>query len=174
MNPGVSARTLLCAAAFLWAAPALGQDTEWNRYTLDGLDGVYVSARANEACEGAGVSAESVRAEAEALLEATEVPLLSRDEMLAAPGLPELEVAYECGGGVAGMVGYSVSVRMLQAVQMIRNTQITLSTSVTWHASSVGVSQAGSASRAFSTALEDTLAQFSEAFHAANAEETEG
>ena len=93
---------LWVAAAALWVpGAAAAQDTPWNRYTLDGLRGVYVRAETNLGCEGPGVSAEAIRAEAVAVLEAAEVPLLTEQEMHANPGLPELRVAFECGGGVA-------------------------------------------------------------------------
>ena len=158
----------------LASAGAAAQDTEWNRYTLEGLDGVYVRAETNEACEGAGVSAESIRMAAEATLAEAEVPLLTEREMLASPGLPELRVAYECGGGVAGVVGYSVSVRLMQATQMIRDTQITLSEAVTWYATTVGVADAGTTAGALDGALRAKLAEFAEAFQAANADEGGG
>ena len=165
------ATAVALAAALVVPVTASAQDTEWNRYTLEGLDGVFVRAETNEGCEGAGVSAEAIRADAQAALEAAEVPLLTEREMLASPGLPELRVTLECGGGVAGVVGYSVSVRVQQATQMIRDTQITLSEAVTWWATEVGVADAGTTAEALSTALEARLRAFAEAFAAANAEE---
>ena len=63
---------------------------------------MHVRAETNLGCDGAGVSAESMRAHAVAVLEAAEVPLLTEQEMLASPGIPELMVTFECGGGVAG------------------------------------------------------------------------
>ena len=161
----------VASTVLLVAAPAAGQDTEWNRYTLEGLAGVYVRAEANLGCEGAGVSADAVRADAVAALEAAEVPMLTEREMLASPGLPELRVTLECGGGVAGVVGYAVSVRIQQATQMIRDTQITLSEAVTWWTSVAGVSEAASTAEALGAALDARLAAFAEAFAAANAEE---
>ena len=166
-------RLVVCAAAVALLVPvaAAAQDTTWNRYTLEGLPGVFVRAETNLGCEGAGVSAESIRADATAVLEAAEVPLLTEQEMLASPGLPELRVTFECGGGVAGAVGYSVSVRVQQATQMIRDTQITLSEAVTWWASGVGVAEAGVAADALKSAMEAKLGEFVEAFQEANADE---
>ena len=166
-RPGVCA----ALAALLVPVAAAAQDTTWNRYTLEGLPGVFVRAETNLGCEGAGVSAESIRADATAVLEAAEVPLLTEREMLASPGLPELRVTFECGGGVAGAVGYSVSVRVQQATQMIRDTQITLSEAVTWWASGVGVAEAGVAAEALKSLMEGKLAEFVEAFRDANADE---
>ena len=166
-------RGLLAALllAPLTSAGAAAQDTVWNRYTLEGLDGLYIRAETNQGCEGAGVSAESIRADAEAALTAAEVPLLTEREMLESPGLPELRVTFECGGGVAGVVAYSVSVRVQQATQMIRDTQITLSEAITWYATTVGVADAGSTADALGEALQEKLAAFAEAFMAANADD---
>ncbi len=161
-----AAAALVCAAV-----PATAQDTEWNRYTLEDLVGVYVRAETNEGCEGAGLSTESIRTDAVAALEAAEVPLLTERQMLESPGLPELRVTLECGGGVAGVVGYSVSVRMQQATQMIRDTQITLSEAVTWWTTAVGVSEASATAQALGEELQARLNAFAEAFAAANAEE---
>lgn len=162
----------VAAAAILTApTPAAAQDTEWNRYTLEDLVGVYVRAETNQGCEGAGLSAESVRTDAQEALEAAEVPLLTQREMLESPGLPELRVTLECGGGVAGVVGYSVSVRMQQATQMIRDNQITLSEAVTWWTTGVGVAEAGMVPEALGAELQARLTVFADAFAAANAEE---
>ncbi len=169
-------RGLGCLVAGALLAPlavtgAAAQDTVWNRYTLEGLDGVYIRAETNQGCEGAGVTAESIRTDAEAVLTEAEVPLLTEREMLESSGLPELRVTFECGGGVAGVVGYSVSVRVQQATQMIRDTQITLAEAVTWYATTVGVAEAGTAAAVLGDALQTKLAEFAEAFKAANAED---
>ena len=169
LTAGVLGTAVLVLSAF--PAPSAAQDTEWNRYTLEGLDGVYVRAETNDACQGAGVSADAVRADSEAALGDAGVPLLTREEMLAAPGLPELRVTFECGGGVVGVVGYSVSVRVQQATQMIRDTQITHSEAVTWYATDVGVSEAANTATAMSAALAAKLVEFADAFKAANAED---
>ena len=160
--------------ASLASSGIAAQDTEWNRYTLEGLDGVYIRAETNLGCEGAGVSEELIRAEAEAALTEAEIPLLTEREMLASPGLPELRVTFECGGGVAGVVGYSVSVRVQQATQMIRDSQVTLSEAVTWYATTVGVAEASATATALGEALQTKLAEFAEAFKAANAADEGG
>ena len=170
------ARGLLAALllAPLTSTGASAQDTVWNRYTLEGLDGVYIRAETNQGCEGAGVTAESIRTDAEAALTEAEVPLLTEREMLESPGLPELRVTFECGGGVAGVVGYSVSIRVQQATQMIRDTQITLSEAITWYATTVGVAEAGTTSGTLGEALQAKLTEFAEAFKAANADDEGG
>ena len=178
MGAGLGTRRGLLAGALLapllLGTSAAAQDTVWNRYTLEGLSGVFIRAETNQGCEGAGVSTESIRADAEAALQEAEVPLLSEREMLESPGLPELRVTFECGGGVAGVVGYSVSVRVQQATQMIRDTQITLSEAVTWYTTAVGVAEAGTTADALGEALQAKLAEFAEAFREVNAEDEGG
>lgn len=170
---GVLAAATAVSLAAAGGLPVAGfaQDTEWNRYTLDGLDGVFVRAETNEGCQGAGVSADAIRESSEAELQEAGVPLLTREEMLASPGLPELRITLECGGGVDGVVGYAVSVRVQQATQMIRDTQITLSEAVTWYTSAVGAAQAPTTAEAMRAALAVKLAEFAEAFSEANAED---
>lgn len=171
VHSALGSLALAALLAPLTSAGLTAQDTVWNRYTLEGLNGVYIRAETNQGCEGAGVSAESIRADAEAALTEAEVPLLTEREMLESPGLPELRVTFECGGGVAGVVGYSVSVRVQQATQMIRDTQITLSEAVTWYATTVGVAEAGTTANALGDALQAKLAEFAEAFREANADD---
>ena len=177
-RPGHGGRTgalaAALAAALLVPLPGSAQDTEWNRYTLEGLEGVFVRAETNEGCEGAGVTAESIAANASGTLESAEVPLLTHREMLESPGLPELRITLQCGGGVAGAVGYSVSLRVQQATQMIRDTQITLSEAVTWWTTGVGVAAAGTAADALAAELEARLADFAGAYAAANADDGSG
>lgn len=175
MLSGAPATILLLTGciALTSARASAAQDSEWNRYTLEGLEGVYVQAETNEACQGAGLSAEAIKSEAEIVLQEDGVPLLSEQEMLASPGLPELRITFECGGGVAGVVGYSVSVRVQQATQMIRDTQITLSGAVTWYATAVGAATAVETAEAMDATLRAKLTEFSNAFHATNTEESE-
>ena len=163
----------LALASVLFALPTgvQAQDTEWNRYTLEGLAGLYVRAEASEACAATGVDAANVKAEAEAaLFEA--VPLLTEREMLETPGLPELRITLECapGEGSPDVMAFSVSVRVQQSTKMIRDEQITLAEAVTWWSTSVGAADVGDAASALTASLNERLQQFAEAFEAANGE----
>jgi hypothetical protein len=151
-------------------AGAAAQDTDVNRYTLEGLGGVFVRAEANAACEGAGVTAESVRLQAEGALATSEVDMLTEGEMLRNPALPELRIRIECAAsdGVPGAVAYSVAVRVLQSVQMIRDNQITLPEAVTWHASAVGVAPAAGARAGLEEAITAKVGEFAAAYTAVN------
>lgn len=165
---------LAALGALAVAAPVNAQDTEWNRYTLEGLPGVFVRAEANQGCESVGMPASAVQADAAVVLLEGDVPLLTEEEMLADVALPELRITLECtagGNGASGTVGFSVSVRMQQAVKMIRDEQITLSEAVTWFTTEVGVASAAGAQGAIKALLAERLGEFTEAYAAANGEE---
>lgn len=148
------------------------QDTEWNRYTLEGLSGVFIRAESDPSCESAGVTASKLQADAAIQLLETDVAPLTRDEMLALTGLPELRITVECatGNGGSGPLGYSVSLRVQQAVKLIRNEQITLPEAVTWYSTAFGMADAGGAQEAVLTTLTSALEGFATAYAEANAE----
>ena len=162
------------AALAVLAAPsgAEAQDTEWNRYTLEKLGGVFVTAVSSATCESIGVMAAQVQADAAIKLLEAEVDVLTQDQMLANPGLPELTIAVECvvgeRGDARGAVGYSVSVRVNQAAKMIRDEQVTLAEAVTWYATAVGVVESDDAQEALEDAIESKLEEFAAAYVEAN------
>lgn len=160
------------AVMALPSASLSGQDTEWNRYTLEELAGVHVRAEAGSECQAAGVSAETVRSEAEAALTEAEIPVLSEVAMLEAPGLPELRVSVGCAER-SGSVGFALSLRVQQAAQMIRDPQITLPEAVTWFADAVGVVDEDDVESAVRETLSEKIQEFAAAFAAANPVEEE-
>jgi len=171
----VVARAAILAVAVAGApAAASAQATEWNGYTLEDLEGIYLRTEADATCEAVGVSAATVQSEAEAtLFEA--VTLLTEQEMLEAAGHPELRITLQCSegedGAASGALAYSVSVRVQQAAQMIRDPQITLAEAVTWWSTAVGSVDASDAEEALKSAINAKLTEFAEAFAAANADE---
>lgn len=165
---------LMAMALWLIGLPVEGtaQDTVWNRYTLEDLGGVFVSAQTGAACAGAGVTDESVRVQAEATLAAADVELLTQGEMLRNPGLPELRIILECtpGDGVAvtGALAWSVAVRVHQSTQMTRDNQITLSEAVTWFATGLGVAAIVDAQAALEAAVTARVEEFATAYTETN------
>lgn len=157
-------------------APAAleAQDTQWNRYTLEDLGGVYVRMEVAETCEAAGVSASDFEASVSMTLLDSEVGVLTRDEMLQHPAMPELRVTIDCATGSNGSsaaLAYSVELRVQQSAQMLRNTQITLPEAVTWFSSEVGVANSASASDAVGTTLDALVAAFATAWTEINSDE---
>ena len=168
----------LCVLAVLAAmsvsTDVVAQDRVWNRYTLEGLGGVFVRTEADEPCESIGVTRRDVQADAEAILLESEVELLTEGEMLRNPALPELRITLECvvgeGDGASGAVAYSVSVRVQQSAQMTRNSQISLPEAVTWWSTRVGVAGSENVQTALEEDLKGTLEEFATAYIEANTE----
>ena len=161
------------AALTLMSIPggAAAQDTVWNRYTLEDLGGVFVRTEA-ATCESIGVTRQAAQADTEAILVEAEVDLLTEGEMLRNPALPELRVTLECaaGEGTSGAVAYSVSVRVQQAAQMTRDSQISLPEAVTWWSTGMSVRDTATAQLAVQEALKGKVGEFATAYIEANTE----
>ena len=151
------------------------QDTEWNRYTLEEIGGVHVSVVGNPTCESVGVLSSEVQANAAIKLLESEVDLLTEDEMLENPGLPELRITLQCVEGdqsdVDGAIAYSIEVRVNQAAKMVRDEQVTLAEAVTWYTMAVGVANSGDTQQALREAIDVKLEEFAKAYVEANAED---
>lgn len=160
--------TRLVAAGLLALAiaapPALtAQDTEWNRYTLEDLSGVHIRMEVAEACESAEIMASQFEADIATTLMEADVGVLTQEEMLGDPALPELRITIDCAtgnNGAGGSMAYSVALRVQQSAQMLRNTQITLPEAVTWYSTHVGVTDPGSAAQTVESALGEQLQGF--------------
>ena len=171
-------RRYVCALVALTAMSVpmdvVAQDKVWNRYTLEELGGVFVRAETDAACESVGLTRQAVQADAEAILIESEVDLLTEGEMLRNPGLPELRISLECvageGEGASGAVAYSVSVRVQQAAQMTRDSQVSLPEAVTWWSTAMGVEGTEGVQTALQEALKGTVEEFATAYIEANTE----
>lgn len=169
-------RVCLGVLAALISLPgsASGQDTEWNRYTLEDLGGVFIQVMADEACEAVGVTASAYEADVSLKLIEADVGVLTRTEMLEHPAMPELRISLGCAEGANGMNGtmaYSVELRLQQSAQMLRDTQITLPEAVTWYTTMIGVTSPGAAADAVGVALMETIDRFAVAWTEVHADE---
>ncbi len=165
---------LLALGSLIGPVGIAAQDTVWNRYTLEGLGGVFIRAEADPVCESVGVTAASAQTDAALQLLQTEVGLLTEEDMLAHPGLPELRITLECRAGERGLgdaMAYSIGLRIQQAAQMIRDTQVTLAEAVTWYSTAIGVMDPDDAEDRVKDVLSEQLDAFSTAFAEANTEE---
>jgi len=178
VSMGLAACQGLLALALLGAPTTVAaQDTEWNRYTLQDLGGVFVRFEVNEVCEAAGVVASAFEADVSLQLIESDVGVLTQTEMLTNPAMPELRISLDCAGGSNGLDGaiaWAVNLRVQQAAQMLRDTQITLPESITWFSTDLGVSSAGGAAEAVGASLMTGVGQFTEAWVTINAEDDEG
>ena len=163
----------ILASLVLTPVAAYGQDTEWNRYTLEDLGGVFVRMEVAEPCAGAGITASTFEADVSMALIDSDVGVLTREEMLERPALPELRVTIDCApgtNGTSGALAYSVELRVQQSAQMLRDTQITLPEAVTWYSSRIGVAEAGQAVQAVESALTEQIETFVTAWTEINTE----
>jgi hypothetical protein len=163
--------------AVLLPAVVQAQDTEWNRYTLEDLGGVFVRFEVTGSCEDAGVTASAYEADVSLKLMDAEVGVLTMEEMLAHPAMPELRVTLDCvagSNGASGTMAWSVALRVQQSAQMLRDTQITLPEAVTWFSSEIGASSEGATTDAVGNALMRQVDTFAEAWAAAHVEEEGG
>src|SRR5580658_2826584 len=88
-------RFVLPAALFALAiAPATASDSEIDRASLKGLQGVYVLVEdLNPPEEQAGLKTADIQADAEQELKAAGIPLLSKAQDMDAPGMPTLYIS---------------------------------------------------------------------------------
>lgn len=175
MKRRVSAGFLV--AALIAPAVVSGQDTEWNRYTLEDLGGVFVHIEADEQCQAVGVTPATYEADVSLKLMEAEVGVLTQEEMLLHPALPELRISLDCASGengASGAVAYSIGLRVQQSAQMLRDTQITLPEAVTWFSNEVGVTAEGTAAEAVGATLMEQVDAFAAAWAAIHSEEGDG
>lgn len=162
-------------ALFLSFAPsdAQAQNSTWNNYTLEGIGGVFVRTSTNAACELAGISTNETQAVVERSLLESEVELLTEQEMLRNPALPELRVSSQCLVD-QGTVAYFISVRMHQSIQMTRDSQISLPEGVTWYSTGMGIGSAEDLQANIVETVQAEIESFSAAYLEANSDEAEG
>jgi hypothetical protein len=165
---------LTLLALFLMSVPlnAQGQDSAWNNYTLEGIGGVFVRTSINAACELAGISTDETQAVVEQTLLESEVELLTEQEMLRNPALPELRVSSQCLVS-QGTVAYFISVRMHQSIQMTRDSQISLPEGVTWYSTGMGIGSTEDLQANIVETVQEELESFSVAYLEANSAEAE-
>ena len=171
-------KRFVCAvvALTLMSAPAdaTGQDTDWNRYTLEDLGGVFIRFEVSRACEAAGVMASALEADVSLKLIEADVGVLTQAELLTHPAMPELRISLDCAGGpdgMSGVVAYSVGLRVQQSAQMLRDAQITLPEAVTWYSTKLGVSSEDQTVAAIGATVMEQIGAFAAAWAAVHPEE---
>ena len=152
---------------------AQAQNEVWNHYSLEGIGGVFVQTTTNAACELAGVSNDETQAIVERTLLESQVELLTRQEMLRNPALPELRVSSQCLVNQE-TIAYFISVMMHQSIQMTRDSQISLPEGVTWYSTGMGIGSVTDVQTSMAEIVQEEIETFSAAYLEANSEEAEG
>jgi hypothetical protein len=107
----------------------------------------------------------------------TEVAVLTMEEILAHPAMPEIRGTLDCvvvSNGASGNTAWSVALRVQQSAQMLRDTQITLPEAVTWFSSEIGAASGDGAADAVGNALMRQIGAFAESWAAVHATEEGG
>ena len=167
--------TTVLLALVLLSLPfsAQAQDEVWNNYSLEGVGGVFVQTSTNAACELSGVSNDETQAIVERTLLESQVELLTRQEMLRNPALPELRGSSQCLVNQE-TIAYFVSIMMHQSVQMTRDSQISLPEGVTWYSTGMGIGSVTDLQTSIAETVQEEIEIFSAAYLEANSEEAEG
>lgn len=139
-------RTVILCVAILWAigspvSPALALDSEPNRQTLRGLQGVKVLIEDLGAdIERLGLIKNQLQADVEATLRKAGIKVLTQEECYKTPGEPYLYLNININTGKLGddKYSYSIDIGVIQNVLLQRDPRMK-SYSVTWSTGGVGV-----------------------------------
>jgi hypothetical protein len=134
-------RFLLLAALLVCSiAPARASDSEIDRASLKGLQGVYVLVEdLNPPEEQAGLKTADIQADAEQELKAAGIPLLSKAQNMEAPGMPTLYISVSVASSTAtDLWPFSIDVNLEQQATLKRNPDTFVPTAITWHVGSIG------------------------------------
>jgi hypothetical protein len=133
---------IVVACAFASFAPlALALDSEPNRQTLRGLQGVKVLVEdLGSDIERLGLTKSQLTADTEVKLRKAGIKVLTQEECLEAPGEPYLYVNININTGKPGddKYSYSIDIGVIQNVLLQRDPRMK-SYSVTWSTGGVGV-----------------------------------
>lgn len=99
---------------------ARAQDPEGMK-TLRDIPGVFISVEGiTHEAEKAGLTREAVETDVKEVLQKAEINLLTREAMVVTPGKPTLEVHVTTAGPNAGLYAYTLTVGLMQEVQLER------------------------------------------------------
>jgi hypothetical protein len=131
---------LACALCVCSLAPAIASDSEIDRASLKGLQGVFVLIEdLNPPEEQAGLKAADIQADAEQQLKAAGIPLLSKTQNIDTPGMPTLYISVSVASSTTtDLWPFSIDVNLEQQATLKRSPDTFVPTAVTWHVGSLG------------------------------------
>jgi hypothetical protein len=137
----VNIRFLLPAALLVWSvAPVKASDSEIDRASLKGLQGVFVLVEdLNPPEEQAGLKSADIQADAEQELKAAGIPLLTKTQNIDTPGMPTLYISVSVASSTAtDLWPFSIDVNLEQQATLKRSPDTFVPTAITWHVGSIG------------------------------------
>jgi hypothetical protein len=132
--------SLSCALLVCSIAPVTASDSEIDRASLKGLQGVFVLIEdLNPPEEQAGLKTADIQADAEQQLKAAGIPLLSKTQNIDTPGMPTLYISVSVASSTTTDVWpFSIDVNLEQQATLKRNPDTFVPTAITWHVGSIG------------------------------------
>ncbi len=124
--------------AELFASVLIATDTERDRATLKGLEGVHVIVEElKDDAERDGLTKSAIRTDVESKLRQAGIRVLAENEGLSTPGSPVLYVNANTLKNDDGLYAYSIVVQLMQGVTLRRDSSIS-GRAVTWSNGGVG------------------------------------
>lgn len=163
-------RFFLPAALLLWSiAPAAASDSEIDRATLKGLQGVFVLVEdLNPPEEQAGLKTADIQTGAEQQLKAAGIPLLSKEQNIQTPGMPTLYISVSVATSPAtDLWPFSIDVNLEQQATLKRSPDTFVPTAVTWHVGSIGAVDKSNI-RSVRDRVSEQIAKFVNAYNKVN------
>ena len=123
------------------ASPLLALNSEMNRSSLQGLQGVRVLVEdLTSEMEGEGVTQKTMQKEIETRLQGAGIRVLTQEEATQTPGEPYLyvNVNVTLSKGVEEACSYSIDLALIQNVTLVRNPRQT-TYAITWSTGGVGL-----------------------------------
>jgi hypothetical protein len=137
----VNIRLLLPAALIVCSiGPAKASDSEIDRASLKGLQGVFVLVEdLNPLEEQAGLKTADVQTDVEEKLKAAGIPLLSKTQDIDTPGMPTLYISVSVASSTTtDLWPFSIDVNLEQQATLKRSPDTFVPTAITWHVGSIG------------------------------------
>jgi hypothetical protein len=156
---------LACAFLVCSLAPATASDSEIDRASLKGLQGVFVLIEdLNPPEEQAGLKTADIQADAEQKLKAAGIPLLSKTQNIDTPGMPTLYISVSVASSTTtDLWPFSIDVNLEQQATLKRSPDTFVPTAVTWHVGSLGAVDKTDI-RSIRDRLNDQVAKFVNAY----------
>lgn len=159
---------VLCLFGLLSPIGLLGQDSERERKSLEGLSGVVVVVSSDQVVEDAGYRQARMRTDVELRLRESGIRVLSPGEGLAAEeGYPVLRVrlgAFQNGPSMT----YIVHSELRQYVILIRDSELGLVQAATWSTTTYGITGWDRSRESMSEAVRDVVEVFINAYLSVN------
>jgi hypothetical protein len=158
------AALLLCSLA-----PVRASDSEIDRASLKGLQGVYVLVEdLNPPEEQAGLKTTDIQADVVQRLQAAGIPLLSKEQDIQTPGMPTLYISVSVASSTStDLWPFSIDVNLEQQATLKRNPDTFVPTAITWHVGSLGAVDKSNI-RSVRDRVSEQIAKFVNAYNKVN------